>query len=194
MSRCNENMITRRNKGRFANVVFQRNGIMRSRPDITNRVWSENQVVHLNRFQCAKEYARQALVNEEISAFYLGNLSRFKRNRSVFVGVYQLAIMDFMKPPVIRNVRLNNASFNNPGVIEISVYDDFTVTRVAVQLISADGIILEEGDAVEKVGLLECLYCVRDKSTLKPGNILRVRAWGYPGNFTENDFDLLNLL
>jgi len=65
---------------------------------------------------------------------------------------------------------------------------------VAVQIISADGVILAEGDAVEKAGLLECLYSVQDKSILKPGNILRVRAWGYPGNLTENDFDLLSLL
>ena len=194
MSRCNENVITRQNKGRLANVVLQRNGIMRSRPYITKRVWSENQVLHLSRFQCAKEYGRRAMADAGMSAFYQEHLSGFKRNRSAFIGVYQLAIMDFMKPPVIRNVRLHNTSFSNPGVIEISTYDDFTVTRVAVQLISADGIILEEGDAVEKVGLLECLYSVRDKSTLKPGNILRVRAWGYPGNLTENDFDLLNLL
>jgi len=93
---------------------------MRSRPDITNRIWSENQVLHLSRFQCAKEYGRMAVADAAMSAFYQENLSRFKRNRRAFIGVYQLAIMDFMNPPVIRNVRLNNTSSSIPGVIEIS--------------------------------------------------------------------------
>jgi hypothetical protein len=98
MARNINNVITRNISGKLGQIVFLKNGVIRSRPDMSKRVLSEKQKAHLARFEQAKAYARAALADPELSKKYVAELTEWKkRHGNSSIGIWQLAIRDFMK-------------------------------------------------------------------------------------------------
>ena len=64
------NSLLYRMSGKFNQILFQKNGVMRSLPDLSKRKWSPLQVKHLNRMEQGKNYARQAMADPEQNAYY----------------------------------------------------------------------------------------------------------------------------
>ena len=112
MAHSKVNVITKTYSGKLGNICMQHDGVIKSRPDISNRKWSEKQEKHLSRFKCAKAYGRQVVADPQKAAFYAGHLKRWKKRRSKRnIGIYQLAIMDFMHSPKILTFELRKDYF-----------------------------------------------------------------------------------
>jgi hypothetical protein len=135
----------------------------------------------------AKEYARQVVADTEKSAHYAKYLKRWKKKKKN-LGVYQLAIMDFMHPLEIHSVERSNWSHGNPNAIIILTIDQFGTKGVTVHLIARDGSILEEGEAKQPLYSVYYEYVIKDPLLINQAGIIRVRSWGMPGIAAEKDF------
>lgn len=187
MAHSNDNVVTKSYSGKFGNICLQHDGVIRSLPNASNRTFSEKQEQHLSRFQQAKEYGRQVVADGQKSAIYATALKLWKKKkRKKHMGLYQLAIMDYMHRPVIDSVVLNHCLQGAGWMIWIEASDIIQVAGVAVSIMSFDGEIMEEGLASSD---LPYKYVVRNPSLLRPGMILRVSAWDLPGNVIEKEFD-----
>ncbi len=187
MARSNYNMITRTYSGKLGNIVMQDDGVIRSIPDLSETIRSEKQKQHLLRFERAKEYGRQTVADPQQSAGYAVYLKRWKKKKKN-IGIYQLAIMDFMNPPSIREAGPDSKIGGAGNAVIISARDCFRMPRVSVTLVAPDGRILEEGETGDPDYCGQYKYVIKESSLLKPGTICRVRATDIPGNVTEKEF------
>jgi hypothetical protein len=188
MARNNGNTVTNSYSGRLGRVVIQQNGVMRSLPDVSNRVLSGEQVEHLRRFKQAMEYARRVLDDPILRAQYEKPLRKWKK-KIPNIGIYQLAIMDFMNPPEIWNVAMDSSDRRKGFIVTVFASDKLRVEGVSVSILSAGGKILEQGEATEGNPQPGFQYLIKDPSLLKNGSFLRVSVWDMPGNVTEKDID-----
>lgn len=189
MARSSQNTITQSYSGKLGNIVLQRDGVIRSRPDMSKRVLSGKQAEHLSRFEQAKEYARGVWNDPDRSARYATILAGWKRKSGKKnLGIYQLAIRDFMNPPEIKEIIVED----DPGgsrLISVNAADVFEVTGVTVSILGPGGGIAEEGEAVKSDDEHEHRYLLRDPSLLRQGTLIRVTACDLPGNITTKYFD-----
>ncbi|MEI7983141.1 MAG: hypothetical protein WCI71_15935, partial [Bacteroidota bacterium] len=156
------NSLLYRMSGKFNQILFQKNGVMRSLPDLSKRKWSPLQVKHLNRMEQGKNYARQAMADPEQNAYYSSLLKKWKKKiKGGNIGVYQLAICDFFHPPVIRQVELLRASDPLTYNISIHVCDNFKVEGVFVSILSPDGTMIEQGDAQQPETNIQYIYLIQ---------------------------------
>ncbi|MCX6244286.1 MAG: hypothetical protein NTU98_06220 [Bacteroidetes bacterium] len=105
MARSRGNIITHSYSGKLGKVVLQKDGVMRSLPDVSKRVRSGKQKIHLSRFEQAKEYARRVLADPLQRAQYEEPLRKLKK-KNPNIGIYQVAIKDYMNPPKITDIGL----------------------------------------------------------------------------------------
>ena len=183
MAHSRNNVITRTYSGKFGNTCMQSDGILRSRPNMTDRILSEKQKQHLSRFELAKEYARQVVADAEKSANYVRYLKKWKKNKKKNIGIYQLAISDFTHPPKIHNI--NCDKYN---MVNILARGEFGLVGATLSLVAPDGAILEEGNAIDDSRYRFLQYIVKDPSLLRQGVLFRARVWGMPGVISEKDF------
>ena len=98
MARNRGNVLTKTYSGKTGNILLQKNGVMRTIPDMSKRILSDKQKAHLTRFEQAKAYARQVLSDPVQSARYGEMLAALKkRSGNQNIGIYQLAIRDYMR-------------------------------------------------------------------------------------------------
>ncbi|MCX6246702.1 MAG: hypothetical protein NTW10_03120 [Bacteroidetes bacterium] len=188
MARNNGNILTHSYSGKLGTVVLQKDGVMRSLPDVSKRVLSGEQIKHLIRFKQAKEYARRVLADPLLRAQYEEPLRKWKRKKPN-IGIYQLAIKDFMKPPKITGVEIERGPRGREVTLIIQATDVIMVAGVSVCILSSSGKILEQGEATERNPQFGFQYLVKDPSLLKKDSILRVSVWDMPGIVTERDVD-----
>jgi hypothetical protein len=182
MAITRENVITKYYSGRLGHVCLQEDGVIRSLPDMSKRKISKNQKQHLDRFQTAKEYGCRAKSDASLSDHYAAFLKKWKKKKKN-MGIYQLAIMDFMNPPLIWKITI--ADENPELVIRIMAMDILMVAGITVKVVSPGGGVVEEGEARCICTNTEYTYPVKHPALLKPGVILYVTARDFPGNITE---------
>jgi hypothetical protein len=95
-------------------------------------------------FKQAVEYAKQVLVDPDKGPIY----QREARLRNL--SAQNLAVQDFMRPPVIRGIGLSNYSGKRGSCISVRAEDDFEFARVKVLIRDQAGHVLEEGTPVRK--------------------------------------------
>ena len=152
-------------------------------------LYSEKRKQHLTRFEYAKEYGRQVFADPGKSALYVPYLKTWKR-KCKHIGIYQLAIRDYMHAPSIEEVTFSDGRRGGPEMVLIRAYNEFHASRVAVSIVAPDGEILEEGEADDHLHHIHYSYRFNDRSLLKPGNTLRISVWDLPGNITIKEYDL----
>ena len=97
MARNLGNVLTKLYSGKIGHVLMQKNGVLRSVPDMSKRILSDKQKNHLNRFEQAKAYARQVMADPVESARYSEALRKLKAtDGKLNIGIYQMAIKDYM--------------------------------------------------------------------------------------------------
>ena len=188
MAHSKNSIITKTYSGKIGHICLQNDGVMRSLPDTSKRKWSEKQEQHLSRFQRAKEYGRQVVADPKRSEYYAGYLKRWKKKKKN-IGIYQLAVMDFMHTPEIRKFQLDKGYGRSGSTIVVGVMDVFGVAGVFVRIVLPGGETVEEGEAAPMISGFRFGYVIRDPSLPRPGTILRVKAWDVPGNIIEKEFN-----
>jgi hypothetical protein len=106
--------------------------VVSAAPDFSNRVFSEQQVTHQNRFKQATAYAKFAARTNPIYA----ELALAGRTNA-----YNLALSDWFHAPVIHQVTRQG------DCIRVNATDNVQVTKVLITMFDEQGTVLEQGEA-----------------------------------------------
>jgi hypothetical protein len=180
MANNRNNVITHGSSGKMGNAVFTLDGKMRSKPDISKRVWSPSQKEHLGLFERAKEYARMAISDPELNDYYAA-----KAKRKHGLGAWHLAIKDFCSPPRILAAEFRRFTGKSGDELYITANDDFEIAGVSVAVFSQEGILLEEGNASECEFRINWLYRLKSDINLVRGLNVTISAKDLPGNMAS---------
>lgn len=128
----------------------------------------------LEQLSAASQYAWIQMADPAMRAEYQGN-ARTKKS------AYALAVADFLNPPQIRSVSLEQYTGQPGDPITLKVVDDFKVAGVRIELLDSDGLLVEEGEASEQ-GSTTWRYTTRRAVPPRQRLSLRVTAFDMPGN------------
>ena len=127
-------------RGKFGNdfvLRTSRNGktILAACPVKSNKPPSERQQAVRNKFRMATLYAKEAIHNPALCEFYVPYLAEGE-------SLYQLAVKDFLKAPVILMINCDSLSIDRGGTILVFVKNDYETVRITVCI---KGVQLYEG-------------------------------------------------
>ena len=100
-----------------------------------------------------------------------------------------MAILDFMHPPTIHDIRFEK-SIQGPVRVIIEAVANTSITAVSVKVVAPGGMILEQGEASKPLPYIYYQYYIHDPSLLQPGVTCRVSVCDIPGNITEKEIAL----
>jgi hypothetical protein len=102
---------------------------------------SKKQKASNERFQRAVRYAKGRMADAADKAEYMKGVC-YNKNTP-----YRVALTDCLNPPIVHYVKTSGYSGAIGSLIRIKATDDFRVTAVKVEMTSADGNVLEKGNA-----------------------------------------------
>ena len=140
------NRAFREASGELDGLVYRniRGKVVASRkPDMSNVIYSENQIAHRKRFKQATVYGKSVMVNEEVRPLY--EAAAKEKN----IPVFAMMIADYFHAPVIHEVDVFGYSGNIGDTITIFASDDFEVAKVHVSISDEQGNPIKHGEAVE---------------------------------------------
>lgn len=136
MAKVINNVILEGLSGSIGNLVFRQmpDGSTRvsAKPDFSQRVFSQEQKEHQDRFKQAVAYARQAARTQPIYAELAEGTTK---------NAYNIALSDWFNPPVIHDIG------NSRGNIRVVASDNVWVTDVRIKIMDEAGKLLESGQA-----------------------------------------------
>jgi hypothetical protein len=180
MAESKNNVITHGLSGKIDLLVFrQRNGktlVSKAPKEITQTSLAQEQVKQ--RFQQAVIYAKAAIANATTKEAYD---SKAEAGQSA----YNVAIADFFNAPDIQAIDVSAYTGAVGSKIGIKVTDDFKVEQVYVQIVNADGTLVEQGNAVADANGLDWLYTATINNASLTGDKIIVTATDKPGNDTN---------
>jgi hypothetical protein len=98
-------------------------------------------------------------------------------------SAYAVAFSDYLKVPEVHVIDAQEYQGAIGDVIEVEASDDFMVTAVKLVITSADGTVLERGNAVMSVDSnLKWLYKATVANSVRAGTTLMATAVDRPGN------------
>jgi len=133
--------------GELDGLIYRniRGNVVASRkPDMSNVVYSEDQLAHRERFKQAAAFGKSVMADSSLRALY-EEIAKSKN-----IPLFAATIADFFNEPVINDIDL--AAYNGAAgdVIKIRAMDDFGVANVYVTLTNFQGgAPIENGQAVE---------------------------------------------
>ena len=168
MAKVKNNLITEGLSGKVGKrLVFRQlqdgSTVLCTAPDFSNRVFSEDQLTHQNRFQQASAYARVAAKTTPTYA----KLAPARKTNA-----YNLALSDWFHAPVIHEVTWQD------GRICVDVTDNVQVASVRVTMMDELG---ETRDGGEAVWVKDARW---EHETLTQGKVM-VEAFDLAGNVTR---------
>lgn len=181
MARIIENLLIEGARGNVGKqIVYRKHGnkttIGKMPRFDPNQPATDSQQNVREQFGSASAYATGAMGNEELKKAY-------QRKAKPGVTAYNMAMRDFLKAPVVKAIE--TATYNGtPGsFLTITAKDDFRVTSVKVSIYSANGVLIEEGDAVlDAINRLKWRYGASQANAAPPGSVIRAVATDLPGN------------
>ncbi|MEI6681342.1 MAG: hypothetical protein WCO44_01875 [Bacteroidota bacterium] len=193
MARTEENVIVRKCSGKVGNVVLTSDGIIRSRPDMSRRNLSEKQQKQVRRFSKAVAYAREVVNDAQMTGYYSGFLKRMKtRPYKKHMGISQAAIMDFLHPPEIAEVKLHRMVDHSLELV-IDAKDILPDIAVTVSFLAPGGQVIWACMAEKQLPGNRYHCPLGGAVQLLPGSQFRVCAMDLPGNKTEKEYDIQKL-
>jgi len=167
-------------------LVFRQVGgktIVAKAPNMRRRKLSPAQTKHLNKFQCAKEYARKQMREPEARAAYQTHACGNK-------AAYHVAIGDYMNSPKIEHIDTSSYNGRIDDIIKISATDDFHVTHVQVRILNTNGSLIEAGEAAPQANAADWTYTVKVASAPIAGQRVQVAAMDRPGNVAKAEVEI----
>jgi hypothetical protein len=101
---------------------------------------------------------------------------------SRYANLYSRAMEDFLSPPVVKIVDTSNYTGVTGSQIQIRAVDDFRVTGLQVEIHSANGTLLEKGNAVQLTNGLDWTYTATQANNPLTGSKIKATATDVPGN------------
>ena len=140
------NRAFRETSGELDGLVYRtvRGKVVASRkPDMTNVVYSENQIAHRKRFKQAALFGKSIMADSTVRALY----EEIAKERNI--PLFATTIADFFNAPVIHEVDVFGYSGNVGDTILVTASDDVGVEKVHVSISAPDGSPIENGQAIE---------------------------------------------
>ena len=133
-----------------------------------------------DKFLIASRYAKAVTtgVDQSLAQAYATAL-RPRQN------VYSRALEDFMSAPVVKRIDTRKYTGAIGDIVIARAVDDFRVTGVRVEIYTADGILLEAGNASQNMNGIEWTYTATETNTAAAGLAgckIKVIASDVPGN------------
>lgn len=183
MASTSNNILTRNYRGKVA-----RQYSLRTRGDISiiaglpkpreaGSAPSDAVIQARKRFQLAAIYARKSNDNPELMAEY----AKSRRGNQT---AFNVAFLDAYRAPEISGLRTDGYKGEPGQALVIQAIDNFRVTSVRFTLTSADGSVLEEGEATNLGNGYDWLYTAKAENASLPGTAIRVTAEDIPMNKT----------
>jgi hypothetical protein len=171
MAKVKRNKFTVGISGKIGDLVFRQRKdgttVVAAAPDFSDRVLSEEQVAHNNRFKQASAYASEAAKTNPMYAELAAGTSK---------NAYNVALSDWFHAPVIHEVK------RQAKRIRVNATDNVFVAKVLITLSDPQGQILEQGEAV----------CTRSpwweyKTSAPTEAKISVEAFDLAGNLTRQE-------
>jgi hypothetical protein len=128
-----------------------------------------------SRFLVASRYAKAVLKDESRVTAYKSAL-RLRQN------VYSRALEDFMSLPEVQSIEARKYKGIVGDTIVARATDDFRVVSVRMEIYSANGTLLEAGDAVMDSYGLDWTYTATQANNLLAGTKIKAIATDVPNN------------
>jgi hypothetical protein len=153
-------------KDHYARITRDGRTIISTKPDFSNRQFSEAQLHVQGGMKQAAAYAKVASKTNPIYAQKALGKSK---------NAYNIALGDWFNPPVVNYIDWDQ------GHIRVQASNDVMVTKVTITMLNELGKCLEQGDAELKLGVWW------EYQTAQSG-LIRVEAWDLAGNVTRQEF------
>jgi hypothetical protein len=183
MAKNLNNVLLQGMTGKIGDLVFTRDGRVRSRPDVSKRKWSPCQCAHLSRVQEGKVWARHALSDPALRPWYASLASK-----KPGLGAWHIAISDYYNRPEIVRLTLHDNRPAHPVLVKILATDKFMVREVRVTVSGPGGKVVEVAAASHETPFDEWTCPLKSDLFRKPGLILTVEATDTPGNRVFSSF------
>lgn len=180
MAKINENPLVRGARGNFGKqYVYRKRGndtFLARMPVKTDAPPTDKQNNVRDQFAAASQYARGAMEDPVLKKAYAKKAPPGKT-------AYNMALRDFLKAPRVQVIDTENYDGKPGSTIVITARDDFRVISVTVSIHSADGQLLEKGEAVLNPLYRErWTYTAQQSNTSLTGSKIRVVARDLPAN------------
>jgi hypothetical protein len=179
MAQSSTNPIVSGFSGKFGNqIVFRRvNGkiIMANVPNRWNKKPVGKQIETCERFQEASKWAKKKLEDPEMLAAYREKAGNGR-------SAYNVAIRDYLKPPVVSDIDVSNYHGHAGDKITVTAKKDFRVREVTVTIIGPGGTELEHGTCTPGISWKQWHYTASGDAGNPAGLMVTAVARDYPGN------------
>jgi hypothetical protein len=138
---------------------------------------TEKQAETQERFLLASRYAR-AIVKGTDKSMAEAYAAVLKPRQNV----YSRALEDFMTSPVVKNIDTRNYKGATSDKIAVRAIDDFRVVSVQVEIYTANGTLLEKGNAEQSTNGLDWTYTATQLNGTLAGTKINAIATDVPGN------------
>jgi hypothetical protein len=138
---------------------------------------TDSQLDIQDRFKLASTYALAAIKDPVTKAAYA---AAAKNNQSA----YNVALADAFKAPEIKSINTTAYDGKVGDIITIRAVDDFKVATVQVMIITAAGVLVEQGNAVLTNNGLDWKYAATSLNDAPAGSKIHVTAKDLPANET----------
>jgi hypothetical protein len=160
-------------------VVFRQvrgKTVIANRPT-KGRTLNEKQQATVLRFKNAAQYAKGALANADLKAKYTAGISGSRFTARL------VAISDYLNAPKVTEIDTTayKGVVGNP--ITVTATDDFVVTKVTVNILSA-GAVVETGDAIQDPVAHQLWKYVATAAAAPGGTTIQATAYDTAGNKT----------
>jgi hypothetical protein len=183
MANAKRNRLLKGVSGKFAGAVYRQYygaTIMANMPS-SRREIPAGQQKQMDRFFDAARWAKAMMAIPGMKALYTKGITP-KKN-----AAFRVAHTDFLNPPKIHYIRARGYTGAVGNLVSVKATDDFLVRAVKVTIYSADGKILESGDA-ENLRLKPFMW--RYRATVPnpqvAGSMIKAVASDTPGNKCES--------
>ena len=97
-------------------------------------------------------------------------------------NLYSRAVEDFLSSPVVKTIGTGNYTGAIGSQITVRAMDDFRVTGLQVEIYSANGTLLEKGNAVQSTNGVDWTYTATQANNPLTGSKVKAIATDVPGN------------
>jgi hypothetical protein len=183
MAHSNNSVITGKFQGSLGKELVFRDWegktVVAKAPKRRSKDFTAVQLEVQERFQMATRYAKGVVDPKNPDKSLAEAYATVLRPRQ---NVYSRALEDFAKVPKVKTITTRNYKGAVGDKIVIRAVDDFRVTGVKVEVLAANGTLLEEGNAVVNVNGLDWTFTATQVNNLLAGSKIRAIATDVPGN------------
>lgn len=179
MAKVMLNPVLEKVRGKIGDLVFKRyhdEVIMSRTPDMSGNTPTPGQTAHRERFRLAVLYGNTVLADPAKRSIYEAAA------KGKGLPAFAVTVGDFLKAPSVEEIDLSGYTGQMGETIRVIASDDFEVAGVAVNIMRADGTVIEQGGATPSGNDSSWSYTTTAALPAGQNVSIEVTATDRPGN------------